>query len=234
MQIAICDDDSSILNQLTSAIEAYGNQHKSTFNITAFTCAEDLLDTKKHFDILFLDIYMDGMTGIEAIRRIEHERIDCVVFLTSSRDYAVDAYQLDAVHYLVKPVTNDDIYEALDRCYFRLRSHDEPVLNISGLISIPYKYISYIEASNKRTIIYTDTKEYTTYDTLDKIYSCLDSKIFMRAQRSYIVHMGKIKNFYYDHIVLEDGLIISLSRKQQNMLKQQYKTYLLNLARRTV
>ena len=175
---------------------------------------------------------MNGLTGIEMVQNIPlRYRPRFLIFTTSSREHAIDAFALNATHYLVKPLTREDVFCALDRCM--KQQSDSPVLalhNAAGLITIPLSSIVYLESFNKRTLVHTATEIISTYDTLSSLMEQLDSR-FLRPQRSYIVSMAHISSFHYDHLILDNELEITLSRKNRKELKQQYQDYLFQAAR---
>lgn len=235
MKITICDDDRKLHPLLTGHIRDFFAQNKpellNDIIFSHFFCGEDF-SKNPHADILFTDIYMDSLSGIDMLKRIPqkyHPRY--IIFITTSRDFAVEAFQMNATHYLVKPFTKEDVFTALTRC--QIRETTSPVLVIhvsSGLITIPLSSIQYIESFNRRTLIHTPEQIFSIYDPLASLTTQLDDR-FMQPHRSYIVSMAHISSFYYDHLVMDNGLEISLSRKKRTELREQYHRYLSGLAR---
>lgn len=233
MTIAICDDDPAVCNYLTACIHEYDALHciGSDITIHCFPRGEDFLNNP-HADILFTDIYMEDLSGIDMLRRISPRyRPRYVIVVSTSREFAIDAFQLRATHYLVKPLVRKDVFEALDRCMEHKKI--SPQLQIhaaSGLISIPMSSIIYLEAFHKRTLIHTERETISTYDPLQTLSMKLDDR-FLQPHRSFIVSMPHIRAFYYDHLILDNDLKIMLSRKKRNDLKQQYQEYLCRITR---
>lgn len=236
MIITICDDDRGLHPVIKKYITDYFHQYKPELEkellFSHFFCAEEFLKNP-HADILFVDIYMDTLTGVDMLRKIPvkyHPRY--IIFITTSRDFAIEAFQMNATHYLVKPFTGEDIFTALDRC--RIRETSSPVLSLhtaSGLITFPLSSIRYIESFNKRILIHTSDQAVSTYDTLASLSRQLDDR-FMKPHRSYIISMAHILSFHYDHVVMDDGLEITLSRKNRADLKEQYHHYLSDITKR--
>lgn len=237
MHIAICDDDCSIYLELIAHIQKYYAEQGVMAQFDTYGDAESFLETEREYDILFIDIYMKKTSGVEAVSQLPAGRVKNVIFLTSSRDHAIDAFRLGARHYLLKPIDQDDVITALKRCGSDSSVPEDAILTLSvssGTITIPYSKISYIEAINKRTLIHTDKKIFTVYISLDHLYEMLDDSVFMRAQRSYIVNMGRITFFSSDHIVLDSENEITLARARQEEIKRQYQSYLFRMTRRSV
>ena len=235
MKITICDDDRELHPLLAGYIKDFFVQNKpellNDIIFSNFFCGEEFLKNP-HADILFTDIYMDSLSGIDMLQRIPkkyHPRY--IIFITTSRDFAIEAFQMNAVHYLVKPFTKEDVFTELNRC--QSREAAAPVLAIhvaSGLITIPLSSIQYIESFNKRILIHTPDQTLSIYDSLAALTKQLDQR-FMQPHRSYIISMAHITAFYYDHLVMDSGLEITLSRKKRAALKEQYHHYLSEITR---
>lgn len=237
MRIALCDDDMSALCELNNYIEDFFVFKKITFHTDCFLSAEEYLNSDQNYDILFMDIYFQGINGIDAVKKTLKSHSPALIFTTYSPDYALDAFLLKALHYLLKPVHKEDVAEALNRCLESLDIKSEQLLyvkNAMGNIPVSVEQIIYIEVSNKISTIHTLQNNLQTPTSLDTLFKALDHRHFMKAQRSYLVNMQFIKDFYFDHIVLKDGTEITLSRSNRNSLKKQYQDYLFDLVRRGV
>lgn len=235
MRIAICDNTIADLVTLVSMIKEFCDASNYTKSIDIFTSAEDLLTSTIPYDILFLDVYMGSMNGIDAAKIIHEKNNSLLVFTTTSKDHAVEAFGVDAVHYLIKPVTPHDIEDAMNRCLARLGKGINQIVNVKSgqnIIAIPMDHIVYIEVFNKLSTIHTNKKEIQTYTALDTIFEQLNSRFFMRAQRSFVVNMSCVDLFLTDRLFLTNGVEITLSRNNRPELKNQYKQFLCQLARR--
>ncbi|MDO4669202.1 MAG: LytTR family DNA-binding domain-containing protein [Butyricicoccus pullicaecorum] len=233
LQIALCDDEPQQLDILEAFLRAYQSTHGLEFAITRFFRGEALLDMSQSFQIIFMDIYLDGLLGTEVIRHLGGD--PQVVFITTSREHAIEAFGLGAVHYLLKPLEQSAVWEAMDRCLTRLGESANPVLHIhssQGSISIPAKRITYIEVFNKLCIVHTNTQQFQTYTSLNTLFEQLDSCRFLRPQRSFVVNMEFIRSFLSSKLILKDGTEISLSRNNRAELKAQYQRFLFDLTRR--
>ena len=233
MKIALCDDDQSQIDSLQAFLALYQTTRGLTFSITPFISGEALLNSSEQFQIIFMDIYMDGLSGTETIRRLGGD--PQVVFITTSREHAIEAFGLGATHYLLKPLEQSAVWEAMDRCLSRLGETAQPVLHIQnnqGNIFIPTTQIDYIEVYNKLCIVHTDQQQFQTYTPLNTFFEQLDNHQFLRPQRSFVVNMEYIASFLSNKLILKDGTEISLSRNNRNELKLQYQRFLFDLTRR--
>lgn len=235
LKIAICEDNREDCSTLKSMIDDFLTAHDVKAEISVYSCGEDFLiaHRSRHYDIVFMDIYLTGIDGMVTAAAARSEKNIQIVFTTCSREYAIEAFRLDAVHYLVKPFPSEAVAEALKRCFSRMEFRCSGRLDIKinrETISIPMENIVYIEVFNKVCLIHTKTNIFQTYSSLDAIFRLLDNSIFLRVQRSFIVNMSFIQSFYFDHIILADGTEIVLSRNNRTELKQQYRRFLLHLS----
>ncbi len=235
MRIAICEDEPRDRQVLEAYIYSYCSRRGLPVSVDCYADGEALLQATQPFGALFMDVFLTGADGTEIVARLLSRQSCPVVFVTSSREHAVEAFHLGAVHYLLKPVTQQAVDEAMERCLAQLDRPASPVLTVkSGHDTLPVSVerIVYIEASNKLSLIHTDGGTIRTYTSLGSLWSALDHGVFLRPQRSFIVHMGCIETLHYDALVLKNGVEIRLSRSNRTFLKQQYQRYLFDLARR--
>lgn len=106
--VAICEDERYILEELRRKVEKYINRKSLDASIKTFMSGEELLKAKKKFDIILLDLMLPGIDGLEVARQISCR--SRIIFVTSYREYAVEAFDANAVHYLVKPVTEERLF----------------------------------------------------------------------------------------------------------------------------
>lgn len=232
MQVALCDDEESQLDILEGFLRAYEVSHGLNLTIRRFLSGEALLSAPTPFSIVFMDIYLDGLLGTEAIRQLGGNAQ--VVFVTTRRDHAVEAFGLGAAHYLLKPLEQAAVWEAMDRCLSRIGQHTDPVLYIQtsqGAVPIATSKITYIEVFDKLCIVHTAERQFQTYTPLNTLFDQLDRHRFLRPQRSFVVNMEYIGSFLSGKLILKDGTEISLSRNNRAELKAQYQCFLFDLTR---
>lgn len=119
-KIAICDDNAGEITAIQAMLERYARERELTFFVTPFRDGSGLLsayaDDGRHFDLIFLDVIMGEMNGIETAHRLRQYGAGApIVFFTTSRDYAVESYEVEAAGYLMKPVAYDKLAAVLDR-----------------------------------------------------------------------------------------------------------------------
>ncbi len=175
------------------------------------TQALQLLNSEK-IDLLFLDINLPGISGINFIKSLNPA--PAVIFTTAYPDYAVESFDLEAVDYLLKPISFERFIKAVNR-FFKLKNAAAGMLPVAPetkeqpfifvkcdkrMVKIVLEEIRYIEAQKNYLLIYTDTGEYRTYHSLGEMEEKLPEQHFIRVHRSFIVAVGKITSFSSSNI----------------------------------
>lgn len=232
MNIAVVDDEEIIRQQ----IHGFINRQEPDFHISDFATGEELLAAEREFDIVFLDIQMEGMGGIEAARILRRQDEDAVlIFITGMKEYVFEAFDVSAFHYLVKPIEEKKFMEVLGRAVteagkrkgrkekqiFIRTKNQGYTLNLSSIL--------YIESRGKKVGIHTtDTEEIIeAYATMDELEGQLGSS-FYRCHRGYLVNMAHIARYDNDSILLSGGGKVYLTRKKHNEFVKAYMWYLQN------
>lgn len=242
MIVAICEDNERQAQRLQEMAVKYGETHRLPLQIFVYASAEELLEQfgTVVYDAAVLDIYLKGMSGLEAARRLTIRNPRCrVILATVSRAYALEAYGIGAVHYLVKPIKYRDFEVAMERCCREREQIMEkdaaaPVLEICmdrNRFLVRQEVVTYIEIWEKRSTVHTKYFDYITWMPLKELYGHLDPGIFLQVQRSYIVNMGYIARLSGGRCVLKNGLDIAVSRLNRNAVKARYEHFIFQEAR---
>jgi len=217
MNCIIVDDDELSRAALRTCIE------RADF-LNLITECKDAIEAQKFIrdnqvDLMFLDVEMPEMSGIEFIKNVE---VACqVIIVSAKKEYAVDAFEYNVTDYLLKPIQYARFLKAVEKArqiYDNVRTEGSNSLLIkqdSKLVKLDLPNINYIEAFSDYVNIYTKTARYTVLSTMKAIESKLPSSEFMRVHRSYIVRLDKINTIEENTIVLNDKLIpVSRSNKE--------------------
>ena len=160
-KIAICDDLATDRNYLSSLCEIWGSHNSYHIQISEFTSAENFLFNyaeKKDFDILLLDIEMGAMDGVTMARKLRQDNHTVqIIFITGYADYISDGYEVDALHYLMKPLQEEKFFTVLDRAVTKLIKN-EKFLNIISqgeMIRLPICQINYAEVNSNYITIHS-------------------------------------------------------------------------------
>lgn len=229
VNIAVCDDSSLDRKLITDLLKDYFSGKSVSYDVIEYENADALIyeiEDGKFFDIVFLDIYMDGMLGMDAARRMREIGYENdIIFLTASSDYAVDSYDVKASGYLLKPHSFEKLKMVMDRI---VKSFDEdvyPVKHRSSIIRVPLNDITFVESINSKCIVHTvGGKEYPVYKRLGDIEQELNDSRFLRCHRSFLVNMNYIVGVD-KQFELSTGEIVLIRQKSLKDIKEQYFKY---------
>ena len=240
IQIAICDDRTEELERTYSMIETYHHLHPE-LNISSrkYQSGDDLLEyisARKHFDIYLLDILMPSANGIEvgtAIRQNDDTAV--IIYLTSSPDYALQSYQVDAGGYLLKPFAQEDLFVILDKVIAKLDAEDQKRFvfqtHNGGIESIPYAHLLYLEYYQHRLIAHTTedkTLQSICYrEPFTELTASLTDSRFLKIAASVVVNMQHIRNISAREIRLSTEEKLSISRLYATDARKNFMAYLL-------
>lgn len=215
-RFAICDDELSEINYLKQLVIKWANMNRFMAEVTCFPSAETFLFQyyeNKSFDILLLDIEMGSINGVELAKKIRAENREVqIIFVTGYMDYITDGYDVEALHYLLKPVIENKFFNVLDRAIVKLnRNESALLLEISGeSIRIPLYDIRFLEVQHNYVSIH-EKDTHTVKTTLGEIEKELDNHFF-RTGRSFIVNLKYVRRITKTDVYLSDGTAIPLSR----------------------
>lgn len=226
MRIAICDDNRQECIHVKSLCESCGIEEPISYSI--FTSGHDLLCEAENggiFDIIFLDVDMPLINGIETGKKLRHISKSCVIiFVTAHPEYAIDAFECQAFHYLLKPCSAEKLREVLTHAFSRLDLlHKYHVIKLKDrILSLPIKDICYIEYSNKYIIYHMTSEDISERNSIQNVYESVRVHGFFLVHQGFIVNMDKIKVIEKDEIVLQDDRRVPMSRRKKAELSIEY------------
>lgn len=214
--IAICEDSDVDRNYLAKLIDFWAQQRKHNIKINMFSSAENFLfnyNEEIDFQILFLDIQMGHMDGITMAKKIRKCNSNVqIIFATGYLDYISEGYDVEALHYLIKPVKEEKLFSVLDRAIEKL-AKNEKVLNLKfngEIIRIPIYQINYAEVFGNYVTIYAFDK-FTIKMTLKDLEKQLDERFF-RVGRSVLVNLTKINKVTKSELKICNDILIPIPR----------------------
>ena len=216
INFAICDDnriDSQYVNEL---IKKWARNKKYQIHIDIFQSAEAFLfhyTQNKEYDVLLLDIEMKKMDGVTLARMIRKSNKSVqILFITGYSQYIAEGYDVEALHYLMKPIKEEKMFDVLDRAITKLIQNEKHLLlKLSDeMIKIPLHEIIYIDVNRNYVTIHAN-KDYTLKKTLGEIEKELDEKFF-RIGRSAIVNLKYITRITKTEVFLSNGFSLPLPR----------------------
>lgn len=233
LKIALCDDDSRELTHVGALLEQYQSRNHIAARIDTFPNAMALMDAlrRETYHLLILDILMPGFSGIQAARELRSFDSETkILFLTSSPEYAVESYQVDAFYYLLKPIRSADLFPVLDRLLQQLRRAEDTLLVTlpSGLVRLPCSRVEVLEVNSKRLLFYlSDGTLREVRGTLAEYEpQLLKTGFFVKVHRSYLVNMDYILHLKATELVTCTGKTVPISRLVSAQVRQEYMDFL--------
>lgn len=227
-RIAVCDDIPEFSEQLSQAIRSWQNRPEDLW-VDVFSDADSLIAAHiaRSFDIIFLDVVMPLLGGIEAAGEIrQQDKSVRIVFLTASAEFAIDSYRVKASNYLLKPLNPAQLYHCLDELFENIRQDSKaiPVRSRFGIHRVELNRIEYIEANNKGVIFaLSDGQTILSADPLYRFENqLLVSDGFFKCSRSYIVNIHRIDTYTTKEIRMRSGYRIPIARSRQKEFEATY------------
>jgi len=219
MHVVICDDEDIFLHYLKELLLRNSVEKNREITVTEYTGGGELLaafseGTLMNMDILFLDIRMEGLDGLETARRLREKGCGClIVFLTSLEEYAREGYEVRAFRYLLKDQVDRELERVMDACCHELVAEEYFTFSYERRsYSIRKQDILYFESRKRMVYLFTARGEYQFYQKLDVLENQLLGEGFLRCHRSFLVQERKVKSWKEHALWLEDGREIPISR----------------------
>ena len=238
MRIAVCDDSSLDRELFVALLHHYFVNKPISKEIIQYENGVDLLhdvEDDMWFDIVFLDIYMNDLLGIDVAHKLRSLGYrGHIIFLTATADFAVDSYEVEALGYLLKPQSFEKLSQVMDRAIRTMTTNTYLVKNHSKIIRVPYHEILYIESMNSKCIIHCcNEQHYVIYKRLTTIEHELNDKRFLRCHQSYLVNMDHIHQVD-SQFTLVTGDTVAIRQRDLKSIRQAVLHYLDKMQPRSI
>lgn len=216
IHIAVCDDNALFVEEISKEIGSALAGKSIEYRIAKLTSGKQLLNAAP-FDIVLLDVEMEGMDGMETARLLREQGDECrLVFLTAFRQYVFSAFDVEADHYLMKPVSSDKLREVLLRLIGKLQNTGEHFLTIrqgARLSRIPLSGIQFVEVLDRKVYLHTAGDVLDFYGKLNDLEQELPSQFF-RCHRSFIVNFAQVCRYDHTSITLKNGEAVPVAKRK--------------------
>ncbi|MDE7445612.1 MAG: LytTR family DNA-binding domain-containing protein [Lachnospiraceae bacterium] len=230
MNIAICDDEKAIREQINELIE----KEKQGVYPEHYETGDSLLAAGKQFDIVFLDIQMDGTDGIETAKKLRERDEDTIlIFITAIREYVFKAFDVSAFHYLLKPIEENKFHEVFQRAKRELEKRKKQrretifIKTRNRSFTLEKDSILYIESRAKKVEIHTTEEIIETYASMNEMEAQLGER-FYRCHRGYLVNMAYVAEYDSESVTLNNGEYVYLAKEKRGEFVKVYMRYLRN------
>ncbi|GFI42788.1 transcriptional regulatory protein YpdB [Lachnospiraceae bacterium] len=236
--IGLCDDEERELDIIEDFLTAYlESKELDEYGIERFQSAEELLERimEKEYnpDLLLLDIFMSGKTGVEAAEELRRQQCGTfIVFLTTSKEYALEAYGVDALQYLVKPLDRERFFHAMEIVFQQMKKTEEQiVMKVAGggIRQMKPDEIICCESQKNYQMLYLETEECRVRMTAKELWEMLEHFTqFRRCGRSYILNLNHVISVEKEEILMDNECRIFIPRNVSAEFKKVYFSYFFN------
>lgn len=228
--VGICDDSEKMIESLKTSLEEYGYDSGEELGIFTYLSGESLLENyNSKYDILFLDIKMSGINGIQVAEKIrEKDKKVIIIFLTSLVQHALDGYRVNAANYIIKPITKKRLKIEMDERISELKQRNDPFITVhndNGNYKILLKSISYVETYSRNLLIHTHKNNIICYWKMKELEKKLEPYGFARNHSSYLVNMLYVENIEKTDIKIKTGELIPISKTKKKEFMEKLTMY---------
>ena len=220
IRIAVVEDHPGNAEQIQNFIERYAKENGEVIETIHFSDGIFLVEQyKARYDIIFMDIQMKLMNGMEAAEKIRKMDSDVIlVFITNYVEYAIKGYAVKALNYILKPINYFDFSEVLSESIKQIRNTVETYISIrqpNGIVRMPASDIYYIESSNHIVTYHTKKGNYSVRDTLRELEERLKNQHFSRCNTCYLVNLSHVVRIDQNIVVVgNDTLAVSRPKRK--------------------
>lgn len=230
--ICVCEDDAVQAIAIESIINIYTTKKYIDCNLHIYNTGQSLLDDYTEGfvvpDIVFMDVILrDEENGIDVCAALRKNKfMGSIIFVTGTEKFAIDAFDVDARAYILKPYDKKQICNILDKILIRSRLKIYTIKNRQKITKILVRDIMYVESQNTKSIIHCDDDfQYTVYKKLSEIESELNDKHFLRCHQSYLVNMDYVAKME-NEFTLENGEKVFIRKKDIKKIRKIYTEHL--------
>lgn len=229
--VAICEDVAAESDYLIELLQKWGSRNEHGLHISSYASAERFWSAYEDGfrpDLLLLDVEMPGQNGMELAKKLRKLHDDTpLVFITGYSDYMADGYDVAALHYLLKPVSEQALERVLNRALEQLQHQRKYLLcAVDGMMQkIYFDEIQYIEVLSHTVTIHGDGgKDYSLHMTIRELEQKLGHD-FCRCHRSFLINLARIRQIKKTDILLDSGVEVPMSRRLAASVNQTFFAY---------
>ncbi|MBU5425777.1 LytTR family DNA-binding domain-containing protein [Tissierella pigra] len=228
LRIAICDDENSICNQLEEILERFQKKSSKELQIDIFHSGEELclyLSQDNHYDIIFLDIELKEMNGVEVGQIIRDKMLNettQIIYISGKETYAMELFKVRPLDFIIKPFNYNKIQKVLEIA-LRIIQRDEKVFQYKvghTTYNLPIRDIIYFESKNREVIIHTINGSEVFYGRLKNIYEDLNQSKFIHIHKSYLVNYNHIIKLEYHQVTMSNKVILPISQANRKKVRE--------------
>lgn len=230
INIAVCDDEEKICSQVESILTKLLDKESIQYNIDIFVSGEDLCRGMENveYDLIFLDIQLPQMDGVEIgryIREVKRNDVVQIAYISSQQEYAMELFDSRPINFLIKPLDDMKIKKVLE-AYIKINGGRNDIFHYRigrSFHKIEIYKIRYFIRTTRKVTMYTLDGCEEFYGSLEKIYEKMKYYGFLFIHKSYMVNSRYIKRMRYDSLVMSDDREFSISQSRRKEIRNMYK-----------
>lgn len=222
LRIAVVEDESIYQEQLLGYLKRFQKENQLSIEVETFTDGDEFINKyDAQFDIILMDVQMplmDGMSAAEEIRKVDSKVV--IIFITNMSQYAIKGYAVDALDYVLKPITYFSFSERLNKAVNKLRKKDTQYLTVkvkNGYTRLDVSDICYIESQGHKLLLFTKDVEVESTGAIKDLEKDLNEDCFFRIHRGYLVNLAHVDGVR-DQGVIVKGKELPISRAKRKPL----------------
>ncbi|MBQ9262778.1 MAG: response regulator transcription factor [Clostridia bacterium] len=230
-RIAVCDDTTEIRQLLRQYFQRLQAETSFQLTLDEYASGEALLQADPStYDLLILDVQMEGLNGIDTARRIRQSGGQMtIIFFTNYVQYAMEGYEVQAYRFLLKPLSYEQFSNVVGTAMRQMQEQKQESLHIrqkDSVTRIAVADIAFVETERGHVVIHTKEKEAIPSSmTMKEMEEALSGHRFFRCHTAYLVNMREIKKFTQQDVVLQDDTVIPLSKHRRKEMKEALALY---------
>lgn len=232
LRLALCDDENNYINIIENYLEALSDKYPK-FEWDAFYSGEDLLSMyqteKKPYDIVFLDMEMGVLNGIDTANNLrKYDEKVVIVYITNHSQYVYECFDAMPLRFLIKPVSFESFEKIFALAYNKITINNKPFFFNIGTNSyrIYCEDILYFESNKRKVILHMADNNYEFYGKLESIAKELYLYDFIPTHKSFLVNMNHIYKFDYTTLTMTNGSVIPVSDNNRKNVKAAHRKFL--------
>ncbi len=231
LNVAIVEDDPSEAELIQKHLRRYTEQTEKTFHTEWYKDAEEFLNFyKTEYDVVFMDIELPGINGMDAAQRLRAmDSIVIIIFVTNMKQFACDGYAVDALDFIVKPAMYSRFSAVMDRVFKKLPAGDQDdeitIRTVDGMKRLAKSDILYVEIQSHRVIFHTEDSSYSIFGTMKKVKEQFPQDRFALCNSGYLVNLRYVEAIEGDTVIVRSRPL-KISRPKRKSFLDALSAYL--------
>ena len=230
LSIAVCDDELIECCGIAGKVKKIMEEMKLPCILRQFSSGQELLSSSEGFDIIFLDILMRDLDGMQTAQLFREKAFDKIlIFISSSRDFVFEAYDVEAFWYLLKPVDEKKLKRVLEKAVLKLESHPREFIIVSRERQKKKLFLDdiyYFEVKGRIIHVHGKEESFTYYEKLGILENCLQGKGFFRCHKGYLVNLKYAAGYNRQEVILDNGERIAIAKRRYDEFCREFLMYM--------